>query len=153
MANKNKPRYGNWVKNFGESTKFAAAEVLSELAPAIKETVSTTSEDFRELRQSIRDSRKSKSKIIQGLLGDKYDVITEYGGIGLKTLKQSLRTGKFYDKDREEALANKAFGGDFEDMFGDEDFGDASFDDSDSQDFVSIEINKKKVINVLGPSN
>src|SRR5574343_1384286 len=100
MARKT-PKYGNWVKNFGSSVKFASKDVLTELAPSIAGTTSGMAADVRELKQTIRKLRKDKRAIVNYIIGEDENV-SKYAGEALKNLKHGLKTGDMYDPARSE---------------------------------------------------
>lgn len=162
---KNKKKYGTWAKNFGKSIMYGSKQILSETAPFATSTITNLPEQVRELRKDLRDLRSDKRKIVSFLLGEDEN-FSQFAKDAYKNAKDSLRTGKFIDEEREERLVNKAFGmddmdADF-DLGGDEDdfdTGDSSDfdDDSSSSDFGSVEMGPTKIINntnnFTGPSN
>ena len=171
MANQKK-RYGNWMKNFGRSTMFASKEILTESAPNITSTVTNIPEELRELKSTLRKINQNKVSIINYLLGEDENV-SKYAKDFTKRIKTDWKTGKFYDPNREEKLAMKAFGMDDSDM--NLDFGEGSDIDDDSAfdidetsldadldgdespvkhgKFSSIESGPAKVVNMMGPSS
>jgi hypothetical protein len=108
MARKT-PKYGNWVKNFGSSVKFASKDVLTELAPSIAGTTSGMAADVRELKQTIRKLRKDKRAIVNYIIGEDENV-SKYAGEALKNLKHGLKTGDMYDPARSEKMLMKSMG-------------------------------------------
>lgn len=170
MANNQKKRYGNWARNFGRSTMFASKEILTESAPSITESVTGIPEELRELKSTLRKINQNKVSIINYLLGEDENV-SKYAKDFTKRIKTDWKTGKFYDPNREEKLAMKAFGMDDTDLdFGegsdfDDDTGDAFDIDESSLDadldgdssskpakFSSIESGPAKIVNMTGPS-
>lgn len=153
MAKKGK--YSNWAKSFGQSVKFGAKDVLTELAPSIAETHGSIADDVRELRQDLRKLRSNKRQIINYLLGEE-EQFSKYGKELVKNAKSSLMTGKVYDPKRSDKAVMKAMGMDDFDM----DFND-SFDDSGSfemnggsdGDFGDLDTGSStNIVNMPGPS-
>lgn len=160
------------MRNFGRSTMFASKEILTESAPNITSTVTNIPEELRELKSTLRKINQNKVSIINYLLGEDENV-SKYAKDFTKRIKTDWKTGKFYDPNREEKLAMKAFGMDDSDM--NLDFGEGSDIDDDSAfdidetsldadldgdespvkhgKFSSIESGPAKVVNMMGPSS
>lgn len=141
MANKSK-KYSNWAKSFGKSVKFGAKEILSELAPNLAETRQGIAEDIRELKQDIRSLKSNKRQVVNQLLGEEEN-FSKYGSIGWKNIKQSAKTGKFFDEKRAEKLEMEAMGFDDFDFDGDDGFDMNSSDDS----FEDMNLGPSKIVN------
>ena len=155
MARKT-PKYGNWVKNFGSSVKFASKDVLTELAPSIAGTTSGMAADVRELKQTIKKLRKDKRAIVNYIIGEDENV-SKYAGEALKNLKHGLKTGDMYDPARSEKLLMKSMGlDDLMDGF-DDNSDDFNFDESDAgaedQDISSVNFGPAKVFAATGAAN
>ena len=156
MAKKNPPKYGNWLKNFGNSVAFSSKEVMTEMAPSIGATASGMSADVRELKDTIKKLRKDKRAIVNYLLGEDENV-SKYAGEAIKNLKHGLKTGDFVNEKRSDAAMMKAFGFDDESMgldfnSSDDDF---SFDDEDmgmegGKDLGSVSMGPAKVFAASG---
>ena len=150
MANNNKRgKYSTWTKNFGQSVRFGAKEVLSDIAPSIAETASSLPEEMRELKQDLRKLRANKRQIVNYLLGEE-EQFSKYAGLGWKNIKQSARTGKLIDKNREEKMTMAAMGMDDMD-FDFDDSGSMDFDTPDAS-FEDLDMGPSKIVNISGPS-
>ena len=139
-----KPRYGTWMKNFGQSVKFSAKSVLTDMAPTVSETRETLQNDIHELRQQLQANRNVKQALLNYL--DPEGNVQKYAKEAIDNTKKSLRTGKFYDARREDKAMGDAFG--FDDDF---DFGDMD-GSSDDMDFGSVKMGPDKVMDELGPA-
>ena len=142
-------KYSNWVKSFGQSVKFGAKDVLTELAPGIAETSSSIAEDVRELKQDLRKIRTNKRQILTYLMGEDEN-FSKYGPTMWKNLKSGARTGRMIDPKRADKMMMDALGMgdmdlDFDDNF---DFGGSD----SSADFGDVDFGPNKVINMTGPS-
>ena len=139
-----KPRYGTWMKNFGQSVKFSAKSVLTDMAPTVSETRETLQNDIHELRQQLQANRNVKQALLNYL--DPEGNVQKYAKEAIDNTKKSLRTGKFYDARREDKAMGDAFGFDDDFDFGDMDGG------SDDMDFGSVKMGPDKVMDELGPA-
>ena len=150
MANNNKRgKYSTWTKNFGQSVRFGAKEVLSDIAPSIAETASSLPEEMRELKQDLRKLRGNKRQIVNYLLGEE-EQFSKYAGLLAKNAKQSWKTGKWIDKNREEKMTMAAMGMDDMD-FDFDDSGSMDFDTPDAS-FEDLDMGPSKIVNISGPS-
>ena len=148
-----KNKYSTWSKNFGQSVKFGAKDILTEMAPAISETASTMAEDMRELKKDLRNLRANKRQVINYLLGEDEN-FSKYIKIGAKNFKSSYRTGKLIDPKREDKLVMQAMGMDDSDFdFGDNDDFDIDSGSNEVESGSFADYNPTKVVNVMGPSS
>ena len=133
-----KTRYGTWTKNFGQSVKFSAKSVLTEIAPNISETAASLHNDIQELRRQTNETRNFKQMLMNAL--DPDGNVSKYSKETLKNIKDSLKTGKFHDQAREDRLMNESMDMDFD------------FDLDDDLDFGSVKIGPQKVLSSSGAS-
>ena len=108
---------GNYLKNVSSSIKYAAIDKFKELTPATADFVENNATMFREVRDSVTKMRSSNMKQISNQI-DRRSKIFDTADKALKNVFSDLRSGKFYNKEREISG----------DMFGD----DMGFEDQDS---------------------
>ena len=98
----NNGKYTNWKKEFGKSVKFAAKDVLTDLAPATVGSARNIAADIRELRQTLRKMAQNQGSI-NGMVGQQTGEETKLINDAVKNLKDSLETGQFYSEERAKA--------------------------------------------------
>lgn len=108
---------GNYLKNVSSSIKYAAIDKFKELAPAPSDFAENNATLFREVRDSVTKMKSSNMKQISRQI-DRRSKIFDAADTAIKNVFSDLRTGKFYNKEREMSG----------DMFGD----DSGFDDQES---------------------
>lgn len=126
-----------YIKNVGKSFGYALGDVFSQYNPIITNVAKETKETTTDLYEKIKDFSFNKSSIDEkSLKGTIKSSIDD----AWNNLKDDLKTGNFYNKNRQEALENdlaRAMGFDinFDDMdFNfDEDWGDDSEESSTSK--------------------
>lgn len=138
----------SYMKNLGNSIKYATIDVSKDMAPTIADTIETNSELFREITDVIRDRkqvfRRTKDIITRGKVYEAADQ--------LKTsIFQDIASGQLYNKARKDDIDSRILGmddmsfdsGDFsmdgfdDSDFGADDFGDDFNDSSFNEDFTS----------------
>lgn len=134
----------DWFRNVIKSVGYASADIIKETIPSTFEFVESNGRDGMDLYQQLReDGPKSITKMLaQGVEKNEYLRIAK-DAVG--NIKDDLKTGKIYNKEREEraVLGDDA---DFDFSFGDDDF---SFgDDEDMEDFESTTDSDGNVTNV-----
>ena len=143
---------GSWVMNVLKSAGYTGMDVITELAPSTMETAKATATIGKDVATTLKGARTSDRSLKNAL--DK----SFYVGLGKRFLQNSLedlKTGKFYNKERKDALFNNGdddFDLDFD--FGDEDF-DSNFDDfsdtvesSDGETVASFKRKKGKNVEI-----
>ena len=135
-----------WMKNVGKSLGYASIDALKEYNPAITNMASTAKEFSSDLYHSIKDFKdtlntKGQSDAEKSVIGQTKDVANEL----IKNVFDDLKTGNLYNKSRldqkEQDMMTAMFGDfnfDFDDDFGDSDFGDM-FDDGDEDNNISVD--------------
>lgn len=135
-----------WMKNVGKSLGYASIDVLKEYNPAITNMASTAKEFSSDLYHSIKDFKdslnmKGQSDAEKSVIGQTKDVANEL----IKNVFDDLKTGNLYNKSRldqkEQDMMTAMFGDfnfDFDDDFGDSDFGDM-FDDGNEDNSISVD--------------
>lgn len=135
----------DWFRNVIKSVGYASADIIKETIPSTFEFVESNGRDGMDLYQQLReDGPKSITKMLaQGVEKNEYLRIAK-DAVG--NIKDDLKTGKIYNKEREEraVLGDDA---DFDFSFGDDD--DFSFgEDDDMKDFESTTDSDGNVTNV-----
>ncbi len=122
------PNPVTWITNVGKSIGYSMMDRIEEANPTIK----SFKDDNKELFSSVKTLTKFKGMkdVSSSLEDNKYFKLAKDS---IDNLKEDLRTGKLYNKEREDAAMNKAasewMGFDDSDFgFGDDNFG---FDDMD----------------------
>lgn len=127
MATRTLPTVKNYVKNVGKSIGFAAIEHLDNAAPNTSMFLQMNKGIFRESLDEVKKQRdkftKSESSV-QNTLKKAFED-------GKKNLFADLKSGTFYNKERETQASGEIFGLDFD--FNDDDFEfDFDFGDDNS---------------------
>ena len=123
-----------YIKNVTKSFGYAMVDVVGEMNPVINSFSEANGDLGKELYQSVKDYKGTAKKIKKSVMeSDVYEFAKNYK----RNLFDDLKTGKFYNKERIDSLAEKISGMDddtlnaeFSDMFSDDDE-DISFDDWD----------------------
>ena len=119
-----------YVKNLGKSFKYATFKYLEREAPAITEFTNTNEELFRDVFHSIRDLKGTYRKATRAIQSTN---IYQAGNTAFENALSDLKSGKFYNKEREDRAMNDSFG--FED--GDMDMSMDNFDQEGSAQSMS----------------
>ena len=124
------PKVASYLKNVGKSVKLASIDYLKDIAPNTSEFLETNEELFKEIYSATRNYKDTIKAANTSIKNSKvYEAATT-----LKTsLLEDLKTGKFYNKEREDALGAKALDMDF-DFEDDFDMSSFTFDDDDDSD-------------------
>ena len=138
-----------WFNNVGKSLGYSSTELINNLMPSSIEFISSNLSTANDIIRELRNMKTSNKKITSML--DKDGAITEAKTF-MKNALDDLKTGKFYNKEREDSSFNFD---DSEFSFSDE-FG---IDDdlfNENEDFVSVNdknvtINKNVVVNNMAP--
>lgn len=143
-----------YVKNLGKSLGYIGSDVFSSYAPTMASLAKTTKEATSSTYQAIKDFTSSSSSSDFSFKG-----ITSKGGelasnIWKNTI-DDIKTGKIYNKERQDALDSemmKGMGFDFDFDFDLDDWGDEDITDSDdeakAQVAASVE-GSKAIINAV----
>ena len=145
-------KFSNWSKNFGKSTKYAAANIVESIAPNTVKGIADTRIAASDLRQSVRNSKSTVNQfsadLVKTKLGQKAD--REY-----KAAVRALKTGNFAVKNsaRPKKPSKSSVSGldDLDKLFDfDEDiFGDVSGDTTVISPNISIEMNNDVTLEAL----
>lgn len=133
----------NYVKNVGRSFGYAAIESLGNTSPTLKALFSDNKDTVQSLYQEIKDFASSPLEKIRSnekIMSYSNDIKT-----GFANLKDDIRTGNFYNMERQNASMMSMMGLD-DDIFGDIDFDsdladlDSSIASKESADIANAEI-------------
>lgn len=131
-----KSKIYSYMRNVGRSFGYAMVDSVSSMNPTVTALFKSTAEQSKDLYESIKNFDGKSLGFESNLKG----TLSE----GLRDLKNNalddIRTGKWYNKDRKNAIENQmaeeALGINFDD-FGD--FDDFNFDDTDLDEQASIQ--------------
>ena len=98
----------DWTKNIAKSTVYAAAEVLGENFGTFKEFKSTNTELFKETYSAVKNYKTTFARINKAI---KESDIYVAAGLGVQNILEDIKTGNFYNTEREEKLTQE-YGGD-----------------------------------------
>lgn len=118
-----KNRVSEYLGNLGKSVAFAAVDVLPEKMGASTSFLETNASLFKDIYAATKDYKRTFEKTSKIVIDSK---IYKAADVAWKNTKESIVTGSFYSKEREEKYSLEAMGdmGDFSDM-------DINFDDLD----------------------
>jgi len=125
----------SYIKNMGKSVGYSMIDVSKETAPAMAEFVDTNKELFKDVYAAVKDHKKFMEKTKALITGSK---VYEAADVGLKAMKEDIRTGNFYNKARTAEFEAKYSGFNMDDM--DADDIEFSMKDDDDGSFGSVEI-------------
>lgn len=92
----------NYLKNLGQSMKYAATEVIKEQMPVTGEFVATNQEVFKDAYKTIQDIRIGMPRLSTIQNNVLYKSVTK----GLSNIKSDVMSGKFYHPEREDPMAS-----------------------------------------------
>lgn len=138
-----------YISNLGKSVAYSTLDKVKSMSPTASEITSTNSELFKTMYTNIRDYRGTYTRGMSIIQKSK---VYEAADLGIKSIFEDIKTGKFYNKEREDRIASKIMGFDEEfNSFGsldsgfDDDFGTGSDDDFGSFGESSITSGDKVV--------
>lgn len=129
----------SYIKNLGKSVAYSSVDAAADIAPSSASFISTNSALFKEVYHSVKDYKRTFAKT-QSLF--ETSKIYEAIDVGRSAILEDLRSGDFYNKDREEQMTKRAGGSMFDMSDMDISMGgmdESSFDVKDD-DFGSMEI-------------
>ena len=101
-----------YVRNVTRSVGYVAKESLKELNPTIAEFADTNNDTIREMYSAARDFKKTAKSGAQRLAESEY---AKVGKEAITNFFDDLRSGNFYNKEREDAAGVAALGLNFDD--------------------------------------
>lgn len=117
-----------YISNLGKSVAYSAVDKVKQMSPTTGEFVSSNAELFKSMYSNIRDYKGTYSR---GLSIVQKSKVYEAADLGIKSLFEDIKTGKLYNREREDRIASKIMGFDNDSGFGSFDSDDMNFDDSD----------------------
>ena len=141
---KNLPRVTEYVRNLGKSVAYSTVDYFKGTMEDTSDFIETNQEIFKDIYHAARDYRATMKAVDRSIRSSK---VYEAGQGLKKSLFESIRTGKFYDTERESEYSLKASGemgnvGDMDEWGSSDEFDinmdDESFDESDVGKSTSI---------------
>ena len=96
-----------YMKNVGKSITYAASDVLSEHYETLNDFKNTNREVFKEAYIAVKDYRSTFARVKTQIV--KSDIYTA-ANLGINNIISDIKTGKFYNKERENEYAS-TYGG------------------------------------------
>jgi len=121
-----------YAKNVGKSVVYTASEVLGEEYSTVKDFTTTNQEIFKEAYGAVRDYRTTFARVKKTV--EQSDVYVA-ANLDIKNLFEDIKSGKFYNKERDLEYESK-FGGDLVKDTG-WDMDSEDFDWSDNADITA----------------
>lgn len=134
------PKVTEYIKNVGKSVGYATIETVTEPTENVRDFVESNNELFKTIYSATKNYRQTMTLIDRSIKKSK---IYEAANLGMKALGEDLRTGKFYNKEREDQYGMSGLMGDeFADFseFESDNFGDWDDDEGDSGDEESSSV-------------
>lgn len=145
---KTSTRVTSYTKNLAKSFGYALGDVFKEYNPVIFNMSKEVAESSKELYQGIKSFAFEKSSASEGLLGDAKGFVDS----AWKNALDDIKSGKWYNKERAEAMESdiaKSLGFDFDfDFDFDEDWGD-DLDSTDSAIMTAETESTKQVVGAM----
>ena len=120
----------SYARNVLKSAKYIGLDVIKNFDPDIRDFLSDTANIFTDMYDVVENAKKTVKDTINKILGSDSSTLKAVKQIAKNTF-DDLRTGQFYNQERQDAIFNDMFGGDM--SFGWDDDSKDSDDDSDSK--------------------
>ena len=120
----------SYARNVLKSAKYIGLDVIKNFDPDIRDFLSDTTNIFTDMYDVVENAKKTVKDTINKILGSDSSTLKAVKQIAKNTF-DDLRTGQFYNQERQDAIFNDMFGGDM--SFGWDDDSKDSDDDSDSK--------------------
>lgn len=148
------PKVTEYIKNVGKSVGYATIETVTEPTENVRDFIESNNELFKTIYSATKNYRQTMVLIDRNIKKSK---IYEAANLGMKALTEDLKTGKFYNKDREDRYGMSGLMGDefadfseFEnDNFGDWDDDDEGGDDEESSSVKATAASTSKLSSVI----
>ena len=121
------PKVTEYIKNLGRSVGYATIDIIKEPTENISDFMETNEDLFKVVYSATKNYKQTLRTVDRSIKRSK---IYEAANAGFAALKDDLRTGKFYNKEREDRYGLESFGDDFADF---SEFEDDNFDFSSVQ--------------------
>jgi hypothetical protein len=96
-----------YTKNIASSVAFSTSDIIRDDAPAMFDAVAKNSEVFRDIIYDIKDHRQLFNRVNERM---KSHNIYKTAAEGKKAIFEDIKSGKFYNRQRDELFANRSFG-------------------------------------------
>lgn len=125
-----------YIANLGKSVAYSASDKMKKMTPATSEFVNTNGELFKSVYSNIRDYKVTYKRSVDLFQKSK---IYEAGDTLKTSLFEDIKSGKLYNKEREDKMSMKMLG--MSDPGGNDGFDDSmlNFDDFDYSDITDFE--------------
>ena len=120
----------SYARNVLKSAKYIGLDVIKNFDPDIRDFLSDTGNIFTDMYDVVENAKKTVKDTIDKIFGSDSSTLETVKQIAKNTF-DDLRTGQFYNQERQDAIFNDMFGGDM--SFGWDDDSKDSDDDSDSK--------------------
>ena len=120
----------SYARNVLKSAKYIGLDVIKNFDPDIRDFLSDTANIFTDMYDAVENAKKTVKDTIDKIFGSDSSTIKTVKQIAKNTF-DDLRTGQFYNQERQDAIFNDMFGGDM--SFGWDDDSKNSDGDSDSK--------------------
>lgn len=144
-----------YIANLGKSVSYAAVDKMKKMSPSSAEFASSNADLFKDVYTSVRDYKVTYKRGLDVFSKSK---IYEAGDILKNSLIEDIKTGKLYNKEREDKMSMKFIGGDMSDDGFDDSSFNINFDDFDgfdmsNDDFNDITTGDKVISTIVDKSN
>ncbi len=142
-----------YIANLGKSVSYAAVDKVKSMSPTTAEFASTNADLFKNVYSSIRDYKITYKRGMDLFTKSK---VYEAGEVLKNSLIEDIKTGKLYNKERENSMSMKFLGGtddEFDDSAFNIDFDDFDGFDMSNDDFGDMTVGDKVVSTVIDKSN
>ena len=127
------PKVTEYIKNVGKSVGYAAIDAVKEPTETMTDFMETNEDLFKVIYSATKNYKRTIRMIDRSI---KQSKIYEAAGLGIQNIKDDLKTGKLYNKQREDQQGMEGFMGsefaDFSDFETDE--ANYSYDEDDYSD-------------------
>ena len=107
------PKVTEYIKNLGRSVGYAAIDVIKEPTENISDFMETNEDLFKVVYSATKNYKQTLRTVDRSIKRSK---IYEAANAVFAALKDDIKTGKFYNKEREDRFGLETFGDDFADF-------------------------------------
>jgi len=148
-----------WFANVAKSLGYAAADVMHDVMPATTDTFKSNASYVKETIADIKavSKQRNMNAVLRKMVGDSIDDYLIYGSAAKANIKEDLKSGKFYNKERADAIMAKSMGMDdfnmddldnddnwsMDDFDIDEDIESSGYDDDSERPEVNVSVTPK----------
>lgn len=87
----------NWAKNFGNSVKFSAIDILKDIAPNTASTMENSRDSINDVVKEIRDLRSGQSQMLQAISNSPF---IKYSAQAAKNAVSDIKSGRINNQQR-----------------------------------------------------